>query len=560
MSSVSNSIGIYRGSFDPPHIGHKEVVDYCLNVEGCSKVYIVSCDANVTKPFRTSDSIRLSMLKALFSDNERVVVTKMGYRQIKEEIETKEPDAKIASIFGSDILSIGISKSTQNDTCEISLKNYILLIPRDGDDLSNIPNTLNGKKIVLAKKECLKHQNHSSTEIRDFFKVHPEVFSSNDDQQRLATECLPLAARVKQVILEHKLYCPVSSNEPAEAFKSKIYPIVKNMIMENHEAYSSLKTPLSVINTKTNLVRGLSGDWVYAIQDSSDAKLFFAKVFCGDTKEKRFKREHQGLEFYAKQQLSQVKTPTIKHLNHDHEFPLLMLDAMPGHSIEKLIYDYNHGAELDIQCLEDGIEAAGYALAELHSKPCADLSENEELFDGAQELHLEKACKRLANLCDSAVLNGQQLTETLRLHFREYKANRGTVTSLHGDPHPGNWLYDHEKRQMSFIDFSDFAIGSPAYDYYYALAALARKSCKLINSTNRSLQEAFIRGYRKFGIEDFASFEAKRFFCGYWLLRYLNNDLKTLENERTQGQDTLETSSRIMQRYSGILNGTITFE
>lgn len=60
-------IGIFLGSFDPPHIGHLSVVSECLN-SGVSKVLVVPAYLNLWKPDQTPYIKRLKMVKSAFKE------------------------------------------------------------------------------------------------------------------------------------------------------------------------------------------------------------------------------------------------------------------------------------------------------------------------------------------------------------------------------------------------------------------------------------------------------------------------------------------------------------
>ena len=59
-------IFFYGGTFDPPHIGHYNIVKHCLNL--CEKFIIIPVKQSplkIVKP-EVSDNHRLQMLKILF--------------------------------------------------------------------------------------------------------------------------------------------------------------------------------------------------------------------------------------------------------------------------------------------------------------------------------------------------------------------------------------------------------------------------------------------------------------------------------------------------------------
>ena len=69
------TIALFGGSFDPPHIGHEAIVKAVLELEFIDKVVIMPTYLNPFKhSFCASAALRLQWLKQIFGSNERVVV------------------------------------------------------------------------------------------------------------------------------------------------------------------------------------------------------------------------------------------------------------------------------------------------------------------------------------------------------------------------------------------------------------------------------------------------------------------------------------------------------
>lgn len=85
LSNVK-SVALYRGSFDPLHLGHASVIEECLK-SGCSHVVLFPAFGLGEKD-RTSLAIRTEMLE-LFADSDRVLVLNFDISPEKEsDIET----------------------------------------------------------------------------------------------------------------------------------------------------------------------------------------------------------------------------------------------------------------------------------------------------------------------------------------------------------------------------------------------------------------------------------------------------------------------------------------
>lgn len=73
-------IGIFFGSFDPPHIGHVNIVTAALNSSIVDKVIVVPAYKSVWKNTETKWEYRLTMAKETFDNIPGVVVDGIEYR------------------------------------------------------------------------------------------------------------------------------------------------------------------------------------------------------------------------------------------------------------------------------------------------------------------------------------------------------------------------------------------------------------------------------------------------------------------------------------------------
>lgn len=67
-------IGVFFGSFDPPHIGHVNIITAALNSGVVDKVVVVPAYRNVWKDTKTKWEYRLAMVRESFSDIPGVIV------------------------------------------------------------------------------------------------------------------------------------------------------------------------------------------------------------------------------------------------------------------------------------------------------------------------------------------------------------------------------------------------------------------------------------------------------------------------------------------------------
>jgi len=106
------NIALFGGSFDPPHLGHLEVVHTALAVLDIDKVIVVPTFVN---PFKTGThapaKVRLQWLEEIFKDDQNVIVSDFEVRQNRavKSIETvlhyKEKYETIYFLIGADNLA-----------------------------------------------------------------------------------------------------------------------------------------------------------------------------------------------------------------------------------------------------------------------------------------------------------------------------------------------------------------------------------------------------------------------------------------------------------------------
>ena len=178
-------IGIFGGTFDPPHISHTLAVLYALETGGLERIVVIPCFKHPLGKSVSTFEHRLAMTRlAMEPIGERAIVSDIEARRdgASYTIDTvrsmiKEmPNAEISLIIGSDIL-----KETRlwKDFAELEKMARIIVIPRPGGE--NPP----AARFFLP--------DISSTEIRRRLKSGEDV--------------LPfLSRRVLEYIRRHKLY------------------------------------------------------------------------------------------------------------------------------------------------------------------------------------------------------------------------------------------------------------------------------------------------------------------------------------------------------------------
>ncbi len=204
-NAISNEpkIAIYSGSFDPPTLAHKSIVESVIK-QNIDKVYIVVNTYN-SKTFKTSTKNRMEMLELMFRDTKSNIVIlaqnsinkKDDYITIKRII--NEP---IALVSGYDSYVKGLNIDSKN----IVKFNKIFIVPHEGYDKTKIIN-----KNVLILSVDNKYLNLHSTDVR-------KELSKNKN--------IGLDEAVYQYIQKNNLYKNNNNIELEDLFYNNFYQFI----------------------------------------------------------------------------------------------------------------------------------------------------------------------------------------------------------------------------------------------------------------------------------------------------------------------------------------------
>lgn len=157
-------VGVYVGSFNPPHNGHKKIIDHLLENNYVDKVMIIPTLNYWSKQDLLDIKVRSDMLK--FYENQQIKVmenlSKYQYTyEILEYLNANYND-EFYLIMGAD--NIGDFDKWKN--VNSILKNQILIIPRDEINVHFLLSKYENKdKFILVND--FKSLNISSTFIRE---------------------------------------------------------------------------------------------------------------------------------------------------------------------------------------------------------------------------------------------------------------------------------------------------------------------------------------------------------------------------------------------------------
>ncbi|QOY54282.1 nicotinate (nicotinamide) nucleotide adenylyltransferase [Candidatus Sulfurimonas marisnigri] len=174
------TIALFGGSFDPPHIGHEAIVTALINFKDVEKIIVMPTFLNPFKSkFYAPSSLRLKWLKDIFGDYENVEISSYEVEQAKAvpTIETVKyllkSYKKIYLVIGADNL---LSLNKWHRYSELKELVTFVIAPRDGIEIS--PNFLKldvDKKISSTRlREHVELSKLPKTIAKEIYKYYKE--------------------------------------------------------------------------------------------------------------------------------------------------------------------------------------------------------------------------------------------------------------------------------------------------------------------------------------------------------------------------------------------------
>ena len=191
-------IGIFGGSFNPPHKMHKEIALTLIEKHYVEKVIFVPTGSKYKyKNNLLSDKVRFEMLKLMCRDNNNLEISNY---ELKEHVvytyetlnyfKNKYKDDEIYFICGTDNLSY-IDKWKKGE--DILSNNKLLVIKRDTFDINTLLEKYKDYKDNIIVTE-IEENEISSTKIREMIYNNKRVKDYLDDKDL-------------DYIIRNKLYC-----------------------------------------------------------------------------------------------------------------------------------------------------------------------------------------------------------------------------------------------------------------------------------------------------------------------------------------------------------------
>ena len=165
-------IGIFGGSFNPPHKIHQKIANYLVKNNYLDKVIFVPTGSNYEKPYLASEQDRYHMLKLMIGNVSYLDISTYEFGKLTHTYQTLDhfkkhyKDDEIYFICGSDNLKeIKTWKRYQ-----YILSNYkLLVIRRNGESITDILSELKSYQDNIIVIDDIK-SSLSSTSIRKRFK------------------------------------------------------------------------------------------------------------------------------------------------------------------------------------------------------------------------------------------------------------------------------------------------------------------------------------------------------------------------------------------------------
>ena len=157
-------LGIYIGSFNPPHKGHINVVKYLLEKRIVDKVLIVPTKEYWDKQNLAPLQDRINMLKFFETEDIIIDIENNEYEytyQLMRALKEKYPDSELHLIIGAD----NIINFHKWKNYEELLQYKIIIMNRENIDIEKYTNNYPNANFIISKD--FKDINISSTKIRN---------------------------------------------------------------------------------------------------------------------------------------------------------------------------------------------------------------------------------------------------------------------------------------------------------------------------------------------------------------------------------------------------------
>ena len=202
------SRAVFLGSFDPPHKGHRDVIESVVNsdvIRRCciDKIHIIPTQQNPNKPKSTPFINRYKMCQLMFSDIDNVLIDDIE-NQVKPQYTFdlfkrfhRNEDEMIKSDFWWIITAETINELIDGEWYKgitMLCENKFIVIVKNDEEIKHIKREINWKEgqinFVKLQSTCNVHSSYIRQQCKDGY---PEVLNNTNEY-------------VKNYIIRNKLY------------------------------------------------------------------------------------------------------------------------------------------------------------------------------------------------------------------------------------------------------------------------------------------------------------------------------------------------------------------
>jgi serine/threonine protein kinase len=519
-TSETKILGIFRGSFNPPHLGHHEVIQHCLS-QKFSEIYILANEENPFKTDRLEYAARKKMLEIQFKDFPQVKIVDIDSKSLIKGLREKNHSATIVGVAGSDR---ALSERKPSD----SPVDEWLIILRDTDRNASLHTQMNGKPVKVANPEEFKQQGFSATFIRDFLSSHDAFYET---QSNISATSLPAQLTVLQHIKDQMLY------------RDQI-AVIQRFLQVNRQKLPQ-DIHITSISNQTNIMGGLSGDSIYVVKNTSGKTIFIVKQFKGNNRFLNVTSEVQAMK--------KINELNLKFCSSIHNFfatesdtdTFLAMEVVKGKTLKGYMDIYKEHLDnlTHRNNLHLAIQLYAKALAELNS---TGLQHIKHISEDEVKSFTKKMCEIRDSLTRNCAhypsLNIDLVKSHINSVINNFIKNPGHYGYTHGDTNPSNFFIDLETQKVTMIDTGYCASkwmtpegnpkGFPANEFLEAASCipLIGRRLEFPENINAELETIFKKSYLE-NISNLAmSQEAQNFFRLFWMLRSINTPLREIEN------------------------------
>lgn len=488
-------VGMYDGSFDPPHYGHVETAHAAIGIAGLDLV-VINCHPkpNPFKPNLSPHELRTKMLTSYFVGEPNVIVSPLS----RGEVEALLAPHRIVGIIGSDVFNRFVRDGIADDF----RTHEIFVAERRSDLLSIAPVTFKGRPTRYLGAAQLAFNGDSSSSVRAALTapvveaIHPML---NEETRRIIRESGVYDARC-----DHSKAS--GSSEHIQSIELP-YPLPRRY------------TGCSVIRRR-GLQNGLlSESFIFEVRAPAGDLVAFMKMLPLERNpHTNLPDEAAGLSLVNQLELTGVFSPYAELCGDP---PSLWVEKAPGETLGSFITRYDTGeVSLEELCLI--FRRVGAFLSELHTRcPMSYNAEGARLLEAYIKHH--ELCITDANLHE---LHTSEVAQAI-VDFRESsEALRRTglrCSLVHGDPNGGNFLWDRSTEKLGVIDLQRLgtqmrtnSIGFSTYEYQYFLHTLHYYPNTGYKGMRGGIEPALLAYCEGYGEVDPTE---ERFFRSLWIIR-----------------------------------------